>query len=83
MGNVFLLSASGNEQLPLRDKDDAIVNYQAYTVNGREMNVSGGLRLDFSQDVYLALIYESNANSFVTDAEYRFDQFSIFYVMKF
>ncbi|MDA8648247.1 hypothetical protein N9L43_00390 [bacterium] len=83
MGNVFMLSASGNEQLPVRDKDDAIVNYQAYTVNGRELNISGGLRLDFSQDVYLALMYESNANNFVTDAAYQLDQFSIFYVMKF
>lgn len=83
MGNVFLLSANGNEQLPVRDNDDVIVNYLAYSVNGQEMNVSGGLRLNFSKDVYLALMYESNANSFITDAEYQLDQFSIFYVMKF
>ncbi len=83
MGNVFLLRANGNEQLPVRDSDDAIVNYNTYTVDGQEINVSGGLRLDFSSDVYLALMYESNANSFVTDASYRLDQFSIFYVMKF
>lgn len=83
MGNVFVMQASGNDQLPIRNSDDVIINYHEYGVNATEMNIAGGLRFDFSDKVYLAAMYEWNTNNFVVDNAYTFEQISIFYVMKF
>jgi len=83
MGNVFTMSASGNEQKPIRDANDVIVSFSDYRVEGSEMNISGGLRLNFSSDVYVAAFYEHNTNDFVMDQPYVFRQTSIVYVMKF
>ena len=83
MGNVFTMSASGNEQKPIRDANDVIVNFSDYRVDGTEINISGGLRLNFSNDVYVAAFYEYNTNDFIVESPYVFRQTSIVYVMKF
>ncbi len=83
MGNLFTIRAQGIDQKPVRDADDQIINYEKYEVKGNEMNISGGLRFDFSEKIYLAAMYEWNTNKFNTEHPYTFKQFSIFYVMKF
>ena len=83
MGNIFMLSSVGNEQIPVRDSDGQIINYNDYTVNGEELNFSGGLRFDFSKDVYLAALFEWNKNRFIPESPYTYNQLSIFYIMKF
>ena len=83
MGNIFMLSSVGNELIPVRDSDGQIINYQDYIVNGEEMNISGGLRFDFSKNVYLAALFEWNKNRFVPESPYTYNQMSIFYIMKF
>jgi hypothetical protein len=83
LANVFLLQSKGSDQLPVRDGNDAIVNYTEFSVDGIESNIAGGLKFDFSEKVYLAAMYEWNKNSFVVDNPYQFSQMSIYYVMKF
>ena len=82
MGNVMMIGSKGNEQLPVRDADNVIINYQELAVNGSELNISGGVRFDFSKDIFLAAMYEWNTNDFVA-TPYQYKQFSIYYVMKF
>jgi hypothetical protein len=60
-----------------------VINFDTYNIDGNEMNISGGLKFNFSEDVYLAGIFESNKNTFVVDQNYRYNQFLIYYVMKF
>ena len=60
-----------------------IINYQNYSVDGSETNISGGLRFNFSEDVYLAGIYETNSNTFIVDRNYTYNQFMVYYIMKF
>jgi len=83
MGNLFLMKATGKDQLPDRNADDIIINYNDFIVDGNELNIASGLRFDFSKKAYLAAMYESNTNTFVVDNPYTFNQMSIFYVMKF
>lgn len=83
IGNVFILSGEGNESLPIRDSSGEILNFSAYTVSGNEMNLSGGLRFNFSNNVYIAGIFESNVNTFSTNPNYRYNQLMIYYIMKF
>jgi hypothetical protein len=83
LGNVFIMNGSGNEILPERDSEGTIVNYQNYSVDGSETNISGGLRFNFSEDVYLAGIYETNSNTFIVDRNYTYNQFMVYYIMKF
>lgn len=83
MGNVLMVQGNGNEQLPVRDADNVIVNYKAFNVNGMETNVSGGIRFDFTEKVFLAAMYEWNKNNFVVNNPYQYKQLSIYYVMKF
>jgi hypothetical protein len=83
MGNYFLLSSKGVDQLPVRDADEGIINYEEFSVDGMESNVAAGLRFDFSKTIYLAAMYEWNTNNFVIDSPYQFNQLSIYYVMKF
>jgi len=83
MGNVFALCALGNDQIPSRDSDDMIINYQGYEVEGSEVNISGGLRFNFSKKIYLAGMYEWNSYNFSNYDPYSIQQVSLFYVMKF
>jgi len=48
-----------------------------------ESNLAGGLKFNFSEKVYLALMYESSKNNFVLDNPYQFNQMSIYYIIKF
>jgi hypothetical protein len=77
------MKATGKDQLPDRNADDVIINYNDFIVDGNELNIASGLRFDFSKKAYLAAMYESNTNTFVVDNPYTFNQMSIFYVMKF
>jgi len=83
LGNVFLMNSSGNEVIPVRNSSDEVINFNNYTVDGQEMNLSGGLRFNFSDNTYLAGIYEINKNTFITDLTYSYNQFMIYYIMKF
>lgn len=83
MGNYFLLNSKGVDQLPVRDSDEGIINYEEFRVDGVESNIAAGLRFDFSETIYLAAMYEWNTNNFVIDSPYQFNQLSIYYVMKF
>ena len=83
LGNVFLMNTVGNEVIPVRDAQDEIVNFSNYSIDGNEMNLSGGVRFDFTDDIYVAAIYESNKNTFVVDRNYTYNQFLLYYIMKF
>lgn len=83
LGNFFLLQSSGIDQLPVRNTNGQIVNYEEFKVDGMESNIAGGLKFAFSENVYLAAFYEMNSNNFVTDNPYKYNQMSIYYVMKF
>lgn len=83
MGNIMMLQGKGNEQLSVRDDDGLIINFKPYDVDGMETNISGGLRFDFTETVFLAALYEWNKNNFVVNNPYQYNQFSIYYVMKF
>lgn len=83
LANVFMLSGSGNETLPIRNSDGEIVNFENYTVTGKEVNLSGGLKFNFSENVYLAGIFETNTNTFSTNSSYKYNQLMIYYIMKF
>ncbi len=83
LGNIYMLNTKGNELVPVRDTDGTVINFDNYEIDGDEMNISGGLKFNFSEDVYLAGIFESNKNTFVVNQNYRYNQFMIYYVMKF
>lgn len=83
LGNVFMMNTSGNEVIPVRDAGGDIINFNNYTIDGNEMNVSGGFKFDFTENIYLAAIYESNKNTFVVDRNYQYNQFLLYYIMKF
>ncbi|MFT5860991.1 MAG: hypothetical protein ACI865_003109 [Flavobacteriaceae bacterium] len=83
LGNFFMLQSSGVDQLPVRNTNGEIVNYEEFTIDGMESNIAGGLKFAFSEKVYLAAIYELNSNNFVIDNPYKYNQMSIYYVMKF
>jgi hypothetical protein len=83
LGNFFILQSSGTDQLPIRNSNDIIINYSLFNVDGMESNLAGGLKFNFSEKVYLALMYESSKNNFVVDNPYQFNQMSIYYIIKF
>jgi len=83
LGNVFVLQSSGMDQLPVRNTNGEIVNYEEFRVDGMESNFAGGLKFAFSDMVYLAAMYEWNSNKFVVDNPYQYKQMSIYYVLKF
>jgi hypothetical protein len=83
LGNLFMLNSEGNETLPVRNSEGTIINFQNYSISGNETNISGGLRFDFSGDVYLAAIFESNKNRFSSNVAYQYNQLMIYYIMKF
>jgi hypothetical protein len=83
LGNAFLFSSVGNELLPVRNDKGEIINFNPYIVDGQELNLSAGLKFNFSKDVYLACLYEQNKNNFNTLNPYNIKQLMLFYVMKF
>jgi len=83
IGNTFLFKSNGNEILPIRDAQGAIINFQSTVIAGHEYCFSGGLKFEFSKDVYISAFYEHNTNSFIAFNPYQFNQFQIAYIMKF
>jgi hypothetical protein len=83
IGNTFMFKSTGNETLPIRDSKGTIINFQASTISGNEYCLSGGLKFEFSKDVYLSIFYEHNKNSFMALNPYQFNQFQVVYFMKF
>jgi hypothetical protein len=83
LGNAFMFSSVGNELLPVRNDKGEIINFNPYLVDGQELNISAGLKFNFSKDVYLACLYEQNKNNFNTLNPYNIKQLMLFYVMKF
>jgi hypothetical protein len=83
LGNAFMFSSVGNELLPVRNDKGEIINFNPYIVDGQELNISAGLKFNFSKDVYLACLYEQNKNNFNTLNPYNIKQLMLFYVMKF
>lgn len=83
VGNTFMFKSTGNETLPIRDSKGTIINFQATTISGNEYCLSGGLKFEFSKDVYLSIFYEHNKNSFMALNPYQFNQFQVVYFMKF
>ncbi len=83
IGNTFWFKSNGNEIVPIRDAKGTIINFQSTKIAGRENCLSGGLKFEFSKDVYLSVFYEHNTNSFMALNPYQFNQFQVVYFMKF
>lgn len=84
MGNYLYLNSKGNDQLPVRDNDGYIINYEDFSIEGHETHISTGLKINFSKKSYLAFVYDMNKYRFDQIApEYDFNQSSIVYVLKF
>jgi hypothetical protein len=83
IGNAFVFASKGNEILPVRDAQGEVVNFSDYTVRGQETCYSGGLKFNFTKDIYLSGVFETNSNKFNVANPYRYNQFLIYYVMKF
>lgn len=83
IGNAFLFKSNGNESIPIRNAQGTIINFQPTTIAGHEYCFSGGLKFEFSKDVYISAFYEHNTNSFVSFNPYKFNQFQVAYIMKF
>lgn len=83
LSNVFILQSQGKDQMPMRNAQDEVVDFETFEVNGQDLTTSFGLRFDFTEDNFLGIFYEMNQNNFVPDHPYRFNQASILYVLKF
>jgi len=83
MGNILALNAEGTDQYPVRNDEGVIINYEEFSVEGSEVNISGGLRIDFSKKSYLACMYECYSNNLSINNPYLINQASLFYVLKF
>lgn len=81
--NGMLLSANGNDQIPVRDETGQIINYDPINVSGNEFNWSTGIKFNFTKKIYLAAFYESNQNRLMPELDYQLNQFSVIYMMKF
>lgn len=84
MGNYLKLSASGNDQMPIRNSEDEIINYENFLVDGHESLISSGIKMSFSKKSYLAIVHDRYQYRFsqITH-EYDFNQSSVVYVLKF
>ena len=60
-----------------------IINFNEYLVDGREINLSSGIKFNFSKEVYVAAVYESNKNNFSAENPYKYNQILLYYIMKF
>jgi hypothetical protein len=83
LANSYYFSSKGNESMPVRNAEGEIINFNAMQIAGKEVCFGGGLKYNFTPNIYLAAIYESNANSFNAVSAYRYNQFYIYYIMKF
>lgn len=84
MGNYLKLNASGNDQMPIRNSEDEIINYENFIVDGQESLVSSGMKISFSKKSYLAIIHDRFKYRFSQIShEYDFNQTSVVYVLKF
>ena len=84
MGNCLKLKAIGNDQMPIRNSDDEIINYENFSVDGEESLISSGLKISFSKQSYLAIIHDRFKYRFSQIShEYDFNQSSVVYVLKF
>ena len=84
MGNYLHLNSKGNDQLPFRDNDGYIINYEDFSIEGNEAHISTGVKINFSKKSYLAFVHDMNKYRFNQIApEYDFNQSSIVYVLKF
>ena len=83
LGSAFLFSSKGNESLPVRTPEGNIINFNEYLVDGRELNLSSGIKFNFSKEVYIAAFYESNKNNFSAENPYEYNQLLLYYIMKF
>jgi len=84
MGNCLKLKATGNDQMPIRNSDDEIINYENFSVDGEESLISSGLKISFSKQSYLAIIHDRFKYRFSQIShEYDFNQSSVVYVLKF
>ena len=69
--------------MPIRTPEGIIINFNEYLVDGREINLSSGIKFNFSKEVYLAAVYESNKNNFSAENPYKYNQILLYYIMKF
>ena len=83
LGSAFLFSSKGNESMPVRTPEGTIINFNEYLVDGREINLSSGIKFNFSKEVYVAAVYESNKNNFSAENPYKYNQILLYYIMKF
>ncbi len=84
MGNYLKLNASGNDQMPIRNSEDEIMNYENFSVDGQESLISSGLKISFSKKSYIAFIHDRYKYRFSQIShEYDFNQSSVIYVLKF
>lgn len=83
LANSYYFKSKGNEMMPVRNTDGEIINFTPLTIGGEELCLAGGLKYNFTPSIFLAAIYESNTNSFSSVSFYRFNQFYIYYIMKF
>lgn len=83
LGNVYHLESKGNDLLPIRNTKDEIINFSSFNPNRFENYYAGGLKFQFSEDIYLSAIYESNLNRGNGYSPYQINQFLIIYNMKF
>lgn len=83
LGNSYYFKSKGNESMPIRNAEGEIINFNAMQISGEELCLAGGLKYNFTPAIYLAAIYESNTNSFSSVSAYRYNQFYIYYIMKF
>jgi hypothetical protein len=81
--NSYYLKSVGNESMPIRNEEGEIINFTPLHINGEELCVGMGLKYNFSPSIYIAAIYESNSNSFSSVSSYRYNQFYIYYILKF
>lgn len=83
LGSAFLFSSKGTELIPERNTEENIIFFNEYIVDGRELNLSSGIKFNFSKEVYIAAVFESNKNNFNSENPYKYNQILLYYIMKF
>ncbi|MFA7273076.1 MAG: hypothetical protein WC044_04370 [Crocinitomicaceae bacterium] len=83
LANVYHFESKGNDLLPVRNTKDEIINFSVYNTNRFENYYAGGLKFQFSPEIYLSAFYETNWNNGNGFNPYKLNQFMIIYNMKF
>ncbi len=83
MANVYHFESRGNDIIPVRDVNGAIINFQSFLANRNENYYATGLKFNFTEDMYLSAFYERNLNNGNGLSPYTIDQFLIVYNLKF